>query len=195
MAKVGLSKPYYAKYTAAGQVVTYSSGASMGKAVTCSIEPNDNDTNFFYADNGPAESAYVFSGGQLTLELDRLATSVIGDIFGVTPGSSVTPVGTTLDFSADSVIPYVGVGLIAKNIVDNTAVYMAILLPKVQFVHPGFDLTTQGEEVEFSGNQLTAAILRDDTASANWLKLGYFSTEADAETWIKAALSISAATT
>lgn len=195
MAKVGLSKPFYAKYTAAGQVVTYSNGASMGKAVSADISPNDNDTNFFYADNGPAESAYIFSGGTLTLELDRLAATVMGDLFGVTPGSSVTPTGTTLDFSADSVIPYVGVGLIAKNIVDNTAVWMAILLPKVQFVHPGFDLQTQGEEVEFSGNQLTAAILRDDTASANWLKIGYFSTEADAETWIKAGLSISAATT
>lgn len=195
MAKVGVSKPYYAKYAAANQVVTYSNGGSLGKAVTCSIEPNDNDTNFFYADNGPAESAYVFSGGTLSLELDRLAANVVGAIFGVTPGASATPVGTTLDFSADSVIPYVGVGLIAKNIVDNTAVYMAIILPKVQFVHPGFDLTTQGEEIEFSGNELTAAILRDDTANANWLKIGYFSTETDAETWIKGQLSITAATT
>lgn len=194
MAKVGLSKPYYAKYAAANQVVTYSNGGSLGKAVNCSIEPNDNDTNFFYADNGPAESAYVFSGGSLTLEIDRLASDVVGALFGVTPSSSVTPVGTTLDFSADSVIPYVGVGMIAKNIVDNTAVYMAIVLPKVQFVHPGFDLTTQGEEVEFSGNQLTAAILRDDTANANWLKIGYFSTEGDAETWIKSILSISTTT-
>ena len=195
MAKVGLSKPFYAKYAAANQVVTYSGGASMGKAVSAEIEPDDNDTNIFYADNGPAESAYIFSGGDLTLELDRLDMTVVADLFGITPGSSTTPTGTTLDFSADAVIPYVGVGLIVKNIVDNTAKWLAIILPKVQFVHPSFDLSTQGEEVEFSGNELKAKILRDDTSSANWMKHGLFSSEADAETWIKAFLSISAATT
>lgn len=190
MAKVGLSKPYYAMYSASNGTVTYSNGASIGKAVSCSIEPDDNDTSFFYADNGPAESAHVFSGGSLTMEVDRLDSSVIAALFGITAGSSATPVGTTLDFKADSVIPYVGVGLIAKNIVDNTAVWMAIVLPKVQFVTPTFDLTTQGEEVEFSGNQLDAAILRDDTTDGKWIRLGYFASEPDAETWIKTVLAI-----
>jgi phi13 family phage major tail protein len=195
MAKVGLSKPFYAKYAAANQVVTYSGGASMGKAVEAQIEPDDNDIEKFYADNGPAESAQVFSGGTLTLNIDRLDSSVVGDIYGITPGSSATPVGTTLAFKADAVVPYVGIGLIAKNIVDNSAVWIAMVLPKVQFVHPTFDLTTQGETIEFSGNELTATILRDDTSDGNWLKMGYFSSEADAETWIKSLLSISAATT
>lgn len=195
MAKVGLSKPFYAKYAAANQVVTYSGGGSMGKAVNAQIEPDDNDIAKFYADNGPAESAQVFSGGTLTLEIDRLNASVVGDLFGITPGSSATPVGTTLNYSADGVVPYVGIGFIGKNIVSNTAEWIAFVLPKVQFSYPSFDLTTQGEEIEFSGNELTATILRDDTASANWLKVGYFSSEADAETWIKSLLSISAATT
>ena len=195
MAKVGLSKPYYAKYAAANQVVSYTSGASMGKAVNASIEPDDNDPEVFYADNGPAESAQIFSGGTLTLEIDRLDFSVIGALYGITPGSSVTPVGTTLDFTADGVVPYVGVGLIAKSIVDNSPVWMGILLPKVQFIVPSFDLSTQGETIEFSGNELTAKILRDDTSSGKWIKLGEFTSEADAETWIKTALSITAATT
>lgn len=194
MAKVGLSKPFYAKYAAANQVVTYSNGGSMGKAVSASIEPDDNDTNIFYADNGPAESAQVFSGGTLTIEVDRLNAGVVGDLLGITPGSSTTPTGTTLDFHADAVIPYVGVGLISKSIVDNEAVWMGIILPKVQFVMPSLDMTTQGEEIEFSGNELTATILRDDTANANWMQWGYFTTEANAETWIKGILSITAST-
>ena len=53
---------------------------------------------------------------------------------------------------------------------------------------------TQGEEIEFSGNELNATILRDDTAEGNWLKLGYFTTEANAETWVKNQLSIVAST-
>lgn len=192
MAKVGLSKPYYAKYAAENGVVTYSGGASMGKAVNASIEPDDNDTEFFYADNGPAESAQVFSGGTLSLEIDRLVASVVGDIYGITPGSSTTPTGTTLDFKADAVIPYVGIGLIVKNIVDNQQVWMGIILTKVQFVTPSFDLTTQGETIEFSGNELNAAILRDDTANGHWMRLGYFDTEANADTWVRSMLSITA---
>lgn len=194
MAKVGLSKPFYAKYAAANNVVTYSNGGSMGKAVNANIEPDDNDTEFFYADNGPAESAQVFSGGTLTLEIDRLVADVLGALYGITPGSSTTPTGTTLDFGADNVVPYVGIGLISKHITDNTPVWIGIVLPKVQFRVPTFDLTTQGEEVEFSGNELTATILRDDTAQAKWLRLGWFTSEANAETWIKNQLSITTST-
>lgn len=195
MAKVGLSKPYYAKYSASGTTVTYSSGGAMGKAVSASIEPDDGETSYFYADNGPAESARIFSGGTLTLEIDRLLTTVLGAIYGITPGTSVTPSGDTVDFSGSLVIPYVGVGFIVKNIIDNTQKWMAIILPKVQFQLPSFDLQTQGEEIEFSGNELSATILRDDTANENWLKTGSFASEADAETYIKTFLSISAATT
>lgn len=191
MAKVGLSKPYYAKYSATAGVVTYSNGGVMGKAVNASIEPEDSDNEVFYADNGPAESAQVFNGGTLTLEIDRLLADVVGDIYGITPGSSTTPTGTTLNFSGNISVPYVGVGLIAKSIVDNTPVWMAIILTKVQFQIPSFDLATQGEEIEFEGNELTASILRDDTTAADWMKLGWFSTEADAETWIRSGLSIS----
>ena len=195
MAKVGLSKPFYAMYTAAGQVVTYSNGGSMGKAVEASIEPDDNETTVFYADNGPAESARIFSGGTLTLNVDRLDSSVVGALFGITPGSSTTPVGTTLDFAADAAIPYVGVGLITKSVVENTPVWMAVILTKVQFVMPTLDLETQGEDIEFTANELEATILRDDTAAANWMRWGYFTTEANAEAWIKGQLSITAATT
>lgn len=195
MAKVGLSKPYYALYSASGSTVTYSDGGVMGKAVNARIEPEDTDTEIFYADNGPAESASVFNGGTLTLEIDRLLADVVGDIFGISVGSSTTPTGSTVDFSGNLTIPYVGVGMITKSIVDNTPVWLGIILPKVQFTVPTFDLSTQGEEIEFSGHELTATIMRDDTANANWQKLGWFSSEADAETWIKGFLSITGTTT
>ena len=190
MAKVGLSKPYYAKYAANAGSVTYTGGAVMGKAVEATIEPDDSDTEYFYADNGPAESAQQFAGGQLTLEIDRLLASVVGDLYGITPGSSATPVGSTVEFSGNIVVPYVGIGLISKNIVNNESVWMGVMLPKVQFELPTLEMTTQGEDIEFTGNELSATILRDDTADAKWLKLGWFSTEADAEAWIKGLLNI-----
>ena len=195
MAKVGLSKPFYAIYGAENGSVTYENGGSMGKAVDAEIEPDDSDSTIFYADNGPAESANLFSGGTLTLNVDRLDSGVVAAILGITPGSSTTPAGTTLDFGAETVIPYVGVGLIAKSIVDGSAVWMGIVLTKVQFRMPTLDLSTQGEEIEFTANELEATILRDDTTNHNWMMWGYFTTEANAETWIKGQLSIAAATT
>ena len=89
MAKVGLSKPFYASYAASNGSVTYSNGGSMGKAVSVSIEPDDNDTTKFYADNGPAESAQIFSGGTLTLEIDRLDSTVLGALYRSAAGCDV----------------------------------------------------------------------------------------------------------
>ena len=54
MAKIGLSKPYCAKYSNTGETVNYSGGALMGKAVELSIELEGADDNILYADNGPA---------------------------------------------------------------------------------------------------------------------------------------------
>ena len=108
---------------------------------------------------------------------------------------STTPSGTTLEFGAETVIPYVGVGLIAKSIVDGNQVWMGIILTKVQFKMPTLDLETQGEEIEFTANELEATILRDDTTNGAWMRWGYFGSEANAETWIKGQLSISTTTT
>lgn len=190
MAQVGLSRPFYAKYNNNNGTVTYSAGGSIGKAVECSIEPADSEADIFYADNGPAESANSFSGGTLTVSVDRLDATVVGAILGITPAAVETPAGTTLDFSANAQAPYLGFGIIVKNIVENAPKWMAIILTKIQFSMPTIEAETQGETIEFSGHELTATILRDDTAAANWQRWGFFDTEADAVTWIKGQLSI-----
>ena len=72
MAKIGLSKPYFAKYSNTGSTVTYAEGALMGKAVELSLELEEGDDNILYADNGPAESANTFSGGSLTVVVQQV---------------------------------------------------------------------------------------------------------------------------
>ena len=72
MAKIGLSKPYFAVYGNTGETVTYSNGALMGRAVELSIELEGADDNTLYADDGPAETANVFAGGTVTLTTDDL---------------------------------------------------------------------------------------------------------------------------
>ena len=190
MAKTGLSKAYYAKYAAEGTSVTYSAGGTLGKAVDADISLDNADAVIFYADNGPAESAQQFSGGTLTITNDRMPMAPIAAVLGLTTVATSSPSGTTVDFPASLTPPYVGYGTIIRNVEDNTQKWLAIILPKVQFQIPTDTATTGGDTIEFSGYQLTAKILRDDTANGNWKKYGLFSSEADAESWIKTFLSI-----
>ena len=184
MANVGLSKPFYASYSVSGSTVTYGTPAALGKAVSASIELDSADPTVLYADNGPSESYSTFAGGTLNLTIDNLSLEAAGAILGITPTSSTTPAGSTMDFPADQNIPYVGFAVIAKKVVSGATKYLAIILPKVQFQMPNDTYETQGETITFNTPELSATIMRDDTASGIWKKYGEFATEADAVTWI-----------
>lgn len=190
MARVGLSQSFYAKYSYSNGAVTYSSGGTLGKAVECKIELSDTDPTIFYANNGPAESAAAFSGGTLTITNDSLPLSQVADILGLTTAATTSPAGTTLAFPADLTVPYVGYGTVAKMIVGNSTVWRGIVLYKVQFQIPTEEFTTQGENIEFEGHELTATILRNDLSPAEWKVVGDYTTEANAVAWVKSILGI-----
>lgn len=192
MARVGLSKSYYAEYNVSSQdgTISYSNGGTLGKAVECEISLDSTDPTIFYADNGPAESAAAFSGGTLTITNDSLPISVAAAILGLSTTTVSTPAGTALVFPADINPPYVGYGTVAKMIVNNTPVWRAIFLHKIQFQMPVDTFATQEDSIEFSGHELTAKILRDDAATPAWRTIADFASEANANTWLKAQLSI-----
>ena len=193
MAKVGLSKSYYAIYSyVEGTGITYSNGGLLGKAVDAEISLDNGDPVKFYADNGPAESANVFNGGTLTITNDRLAMVPVAAVLGLTTSALTEPAsGTRLVFPADLNVPYVGYGTIRKDITDGTTSYQAIILYKVQFAVPNDSLATQGETVEFSGQEFTATIMRNDASPAVWKEIATFATEANADAYIRSVLSIS----
>ena len=76
MATIGLSKPYYAVYSAAENVVTYANGAVMGKATEANIEINTSDNNNLCGDNAIAETYRQFTSGTLTLSTTDLSQEV-----------------------------------------------------------------------------------------------------------------------
>ena len=55
---------------------------------------------------------------------------------------------------------------------------------------PNDAATTQGETIEWQTPQLTGTIMRDDSAKHAWKREATFTTEAQAEAYIKARLSI-----
>lgn len=195
MATIGLSKPYYAKYSNNGSTVTYTGGALLGKAVELSMELEGAESNVLYADNGPAESANQFAGGTLTITTDDLLPEAAAGILGltlqtVTNEDIQTETPKELVFGDGQVIPYVGFGVIVKKQKDGAIKWLGLVYPKVQFTNPGISAVTQGETIEWQTPELTATILRDDTAAHNWCRYSLLDSEADAEAYVKQLLSI-----
>lgn len=199
MATIGLSKPYFAKYTYDEETMTvsYADGGLLGKAVELSMDLEGGDANILYADNGPAESANTFGGGTLTITTDDLLPEPMAAVLGLTM-REVTVEGMTttgakeLVFDETQQVPYVGFGAIAKKQQSGRTKYMAIVWPKVQFSNPGLSATTQGETIEWQTPQISANILRDDTTNHAWNRQALLDTEADAIAYIKNLLNIAA---
>lgn len=198
MATIGLSKPYYAIYAEAGGVVSYSDGAVMGKATEANISIETTEDNNLYGDNGLAETDRRFANGTLTLSTTDLSQEVSKAILGLTE-QAITGIDGVTDTSVKELVyddaqvtPYLGVGFIIKKKVNGAYKWRGVVLPKIMFSVPEDAATTQGESIEWQTPELTGAIMRDDSATHVWKKEATFTSEAQAEAYIKARLGITA---
>lgn len=198
MATIGLSKPYYGKYVAVEETVAYDGGGIMGKATEANVEIETSDDNNLYADNAIVETDRVFSGGTLTLSTDDLYPEVSKTILGVQE-EAITDITGVTDTEAKELVyddrqsaPYLGVGFIIKKKVGGVDKWRALVLTKVMFAIPADAATTQGESIEWQVPELSATIMRDDTANHVWKREVTLTTEAQAEAYIKARLGITA---
>lgn len=199
MAVIGLSKPYYGIYSATGNAVSYANGAVMGKATEANIEIDTTEDNNLYADNGIAETDRSFAGGTLTLSTDDLSQEVTKAILGLTE-TAITGIEGVTDTSVKELVyddtqttPYLGVGFIVKKKVGGAYKWRAVVLSKVMFSVPADAATTQGESIEWQVPELSATIMRDDSETHMWKREATFTTEAQAEAYIKARLNITEA--
>lgn len=199
MAVIGLSKPYYGIYSAIGNAVSYANGAVMGKATEANIEINTTEDNNLYADNGIAETDRSFAGGTLNLKTDDLSQEVTKVILGLTE-TAITGIEGVTDTSVKELVyddtqttPYLGVGFIVKKKVGGAYKWRAVVLCKVMFSVPADAATTQGESIEWQVPELSSTIMRDDSETHMWKREATFTTEAQAEAYIKARLNITEA--
>ena len=190
MAAIGLLKPRVAKYAESSGTVSYSSGQVIGKSIKHDLTLDNADPVVLYADDGAAESAGGFSSGTLTIGIDELPMATAGLLFGITPETSTTPAGSIVTFDDDAEPPYLGYGVIVPKLHNGARTYMAILLTKIKFVLPPDSYETRGETITFKTPELTAKVLRDDSAKHAWRKLAEFGTEDAANTWLNSQLSI-----
>lgn len=194
MAKIGLSKPYYALYNVADGAVSYSDGGLLGKFTELSIELEGGDSNILYADDAPAESDKTFAGGTATVTTDDLLAAVMLPVLGLKSEAitdSVTTDAAWMVFDDDQEIPYVGIGGVIKKKVNGKTKYVGFVLDKVQFANPGISAVTQGETIEWQTHTLTADIMRSDKEKHPWFRMtSELDTAAEAEAAVKAYLSI-----
>ena len=184
MATIGLSKPYYGIYSASGTTVSYTDGAVMGKATEANIEIDTTEDNNLYGDNAIAEADRSFAGGTLTLSTTDLSQEVSKAILGLKE-SAITGIEGVTDTSVKELIydddqstPYLGVGFIIKKKVNGAYRWRAVVLTKVMFSVPADAATTQGESIEWQTPELSATIMRDDSATHMWKREATFTTEA-----------------
>ena len=199
MAIIGLSKPYYGIYSATGNAVSYANGAVMGKATEANIEIDTTEDNNLYADNAIAETDRSFAGGTLTLSTDDLSQEVAKAILGLTE-TAITGIEGVTDTSVKELVyddtqntPYLGVGFIIKKKVGGAYKWRGVVLCKVMFSVPADAATTQGESIEWQVPELSSTIMRDDSATRMWKREATFTTEAQAEAYIRARLNITEA--
>lgn len=196
MANIGLSKPYFARYSNTGGTVTYSNGGLLGKFTELSIELEGGDANILYADNGPAESDQQFTGGTATMSVDDMRPDAMVNALNVKKetisDSDVKTEGASwLVFDDDQEIPYGGLGGVAKKKINGSVKWVGVVLPKIQIANPNLSFATQGESIEWGVQELSATIMRSDASKHQWLRLTTpLDTEEEAQKAVRAFLNI-----
>ena len=196
MATIGISKPYFAIYKNSSGVISYENGGVLGKATEANITINVTEDNNLYADNSIAESEKAFTDGTITLSTDDLSQEVSKAILGAKEISLDSISGVTdLDvkeiiYDDDQNIPYVGIGVIIKKKVAGQYKWRGVIMTKAMFSIPADAAVTQGDSIEWQVPTLTATIMRDDSEKHCWKKEATFTSEAQAEAYIRNRLGV-----
>lgn len=194
MPKIGVSKPYVAKYAWSGSAVTYSDGQLIAKAAEFATTINSANDNDFYADNAVSESDTEFSNGSGTMTVDDLLADPAKFIYGLEQTQYTQSTGGSDQVSVNHYnntmgTPYCGLGVIIKLKNNGATKWRGVVLNKVQFTVPSESVQTQGSTINWQTTPIPFTILRDDTTKQEWMQDAIFETEDAALTWIKSILT------
>lgn len=200
MAKKGLSRLFFAKYTYTPEAgVKYTDGCETEKLASYSIETESSDDSDLYLNNGIAESEKGrFTTGTLTHSTGDLNNETSKMILGVKEKQ------VTVDGIDDPVEEIVldddfspvdcGVGMVELHQTNGVEFYRSIVLARVAYNMPNTSANTRGESVEWQTQEATAKIKRSDLVDDNynhpWQFHADLKTEEDAVKYIKHKLNM-----
>ena len=185
----GFSKPYTAKYNANAGIITFTEGRILARGVSVSLEPDASSDNNFHADNQAAESEDgIFTGGTVTLTVDGLFTDAERFIQGLPAADA----DGWVHYGDNKKTPYVAIGYIARYQSDGVVTYVPTIIPKCRFGLLNQSAQTQGEEIDWQTQEITANIFRSDDANHEWKYVSEteYATEAEAEAALQTKLGI-----
>lgn len=181
MAKIGLTNFRYGILTEAQDGTPSYSGAKIpGAAVSCNVEVTNNDAKL-YANDAVQESDTSFSGGNVTMGVDRADYQTQADLLGHTYDKDEGIVR-----SANDTAPYVGLGRVVTQMINNVISYRVEFLYKVKFAEPSQSDTTKGETVEFNTVEMQGQI--SQLANGNWSIAQDFATKELATSYLETLL-------
>lgn len=192
MAIKGLAIPVFGAYAYTNSAVTYSSGRIIGHAVSYTFDPTTSDDNPLYGDNMIVEHDWgEVNGGTLTVNVTELPLADKGWLFGLSTAST-TGGAIIYTMDDDSQPITVGFGTIESLQVDDTDGFLATIFYKCVPQQPSLGANTKGESIEWQTHELTFTVERDESAKHRVLSQQEFTTQSEAETWVKAELGVSA---
>lgn len=177
MAKIGLNNFRYAILTEAQDgTPSYAGALTPAKAISCNVSINNNDASL-YADDSLAESDTSFNNGTVTIGIDKADDTTMADLLGhtVTDGELVR--------KTTDVAPYVGLGRVITEMINNVLKYRVEILYKCKFSEPSQEDTTKGESVEFNTYEIEGTV--NALANGEWSKSKVFTTKADAISYLE----------
>lgn len=189
----GFSYPYVANYAASQGEISYTGAQELARGVDVNISPETADANNFYANNQMAESVPArLTGGTVSLTVDGLLIAAERMIMGL-PAAG-TDGWTEYGDSAEP--PYVAIGYIARYMCGGVESWTPTIIVKTKFDLIESAAATQGEEIDWQTQSLTAKIFRADDTNHSWKYVGNdFATEALALAALQTKLGITVSNT
>lgn len=152
MATIGLDKLYYSKITEdINGNETYGTPSILAKAMNADLSVELAEATL-YADDGAAEVVKEFQSGTLSLGVAAIGSAVAADLTGATVDEN----GVLVSASEDGGDP-VAIGFRARKA---NGKYRYFWLYRVIFGIPATNLTTKGENIEFSTPTIEGTVTR-----------------------------------
>lgn len=171
----GFSYPIVALYAAAAGVVTYSNGRDLARGVSIvpSIEVANEDNTLFTDNQAAEEGQRRFRSGTAAITVDGLLTASEKMIMGLseTDKEEVTVGQDTVTFNVygrNQKIPYVGYGNVLRCQSNGNEFFRAFVYRKIIFSQFDVQAATEGQEIDWQTQELSAKIMRDDTPKRAW---------------------------
>ena len=182
MAKIGLNNFRYGFLTEAQDgTPSYSGAKTPGKAISCNVDVSNNDAKL-NADDQVQEIDNSFSGGTVTMGVDRYDYQMQADLLGHTYNKETG----NLKRNTNDVAPYIGFGRVITEMVDGVIQYRVEFLYKVKMSEPSQEENTKGESVEFNTFEMEGTVAQ--CGNGDWSESQTFSTKSAAINYLEGLL-------